>query len=191
MGLSFTRYVEENFHEQIIDAAEAAVKETNYRDIPTEVTRTAVWQIDLNKLYSFDDYAELPIIVAVTIKSSEDGSEYYNKLFMRGIISSTFSEGLCDFGIILNEILSNEPKKLKMRVSDDLLIKSQTNDLQKEINMIIAKAYPHMGYDTVPHKIDPIAIAKQYGYSVQYASLGPKDKVASNDTALYCYETSY
>ena len=177
MGLSFTRYVEENFHEQIIDAAEAAVKETNYRDIPTEVTRTAVWQIDLNKLYSFDDYAELPIIVAVTIKSSEDGSEYYNKLFMRGIISGTFSEGLCDFGIILNEILSNEPKKLKMRVSDDLLIKSQTNDLQKEINRIIAKAYPHMGYDTVPHKIDPIAIAKQYGYSVQYASLGPKDKV--------------
>lgn len=33
MGLSFTRYVEENFHDQIVEAAEAVVEETNYREI--------------------------------------------------------------------------------------------------------------------------------------------------------------
>ena len=42
MGLSFTKYVDETFRDQIIEAAEAIVKETNYREIPTQVTRASV-----------------------------------------------------------------------------------------------------------------------------------------------------
>lgn len=177
MGLSFTRYVEENFHDQIIEAAEAAVEETNYREIPTHVTKALVWQIDLNKLYTFEDYAELPIIIAVTVKSNDDGSDYYNKLYMRGIMSGTFSKGLCDFRIKLKKVLKREPRRIEMKVTDDLLLKSHTKEFENEVSKLIAKAYPHLGYDKLPHEIDPVLIAKKYGFTVVYAPLGPKDKV--------------
>ncbi len=195
MGLSFTKYVEDTFRDKIIEAAEAVVEETNYQEIPTQVTRVSVWQIDLNKLYTFKDYAELPIIVAVTVKSHDDGSDYYNKLYMRGIMSGTFSTGLNDFRIKLKEVLKREPRRMGMKVADDLLLKSRTKEFENEVYKMITKVYPHMNYDRIPHEIDPVLIAKKYGFKVIYAPLGPEDKVrgaftiAKTTVNLYNAET--
>lgn len=195
MGLSFTKYVEENYHDQIVEAAENVVAETNYREIPTQVTKVSVWQIDLNKLYTFEDYAELSIIIAVTVKSNDEGSDYYNKLYMRGIMSGTFSEGLTDFRIKLKDVLTREPRRIEMKVTDDLLLKSHTKEFENEVNKMIAKAYLHMGYDKLPHEIDPVLIARKYGFTVQYAPIGSKEKVrgaftlAETTVNLYNAET--
>ena len=82
-----------------------------------------------------------------------------------------------------------------MKVSDDLLLRSHTKEFENEVYKMIAKSYPHMGYDKLPHEIDPILIAKKYGFAVQYASLGPKEKVrgaftlAKTKVDLYNAET--
>ncbi len=193
MGMSFTKYVENTFNDQITEAAEAVVRETNKEDIPVEVIRVVVWQIDLNRLYSFEDYAELPVIIAVTVKSSEDCSDYYRKLYMRGMISGTFSEGLNDFSITLTEVLMHEPRKTAQKVTDDLLLKSHTKEFEDQIHAMLDKAYRYIDVHTLPHEIDPVLIAKKHGFSVQYAPLGPKNEVRGaftlTETTVNLYDT--
>ena len=111
------------------------------------------------------------------MKSTDDGSDYYNKLYMRGMISGTFSAGFCDFRIKLKEVLKREPRKTEMKVTDDLLLKSHTKGFEKEVSKMIAKTYPHMDYDKRPHQIDPSLMANMYGFSVKYAPLGPASEV--------------
>ena len=116
MRRSFTQYVEETFSKEITAAIEQLVENTNTSGLEVSVSKMSVWQIDLNCLYRYEDYAELPIIVSATIQSEEDGQTFSRRMFMRGKMSGTFSERLEDFEINLSDILKTAPKKTPMKV---------------------------------------------------------------------------
>ena len=177
MRRSFTQYVEETFSKEITAAIEQLVENTNTSGLEVSVSKMSVWQIDLNCLYRYEDYAELPIIVSATIQSEEDGQTFSRRMFMRGKMSGTFSERLEDFEINLSDILKTAPKKTPMKVWDDLLLKTNTKEFEQEVYKMLFKAYKYLYVEKHPQRINTVYIADKFDFSVCFANLGPAEEV--------------
>ena len=192
MRRSFTQYVEKTFSKQIIEEIRNLVEKTNISGLETSVTGMSVWQIDLNCLYRYDDYAELPIIVSATISSEEDGRTFSRRAYMRGMISGTFSDHLDDFQIELKDFLKSSPKKSPMKVWDDLLMKTNTQEFEQEVYKMLFKAYKYLHVEKHPERINTSFVAAALGYSVVFANLGPEEEVRGAftlvDTKIQIYD---
>ena len=111
MDYSFTDYLNNRFYDEIMEAAEECLCADNVRGLSARITAVQIWQISTDVLLKYEDYAEFPVMISARVRTEEDGNTFCRNVYMRGLLSGTFSLHFDDFEISLTEILRHTPKR--------------------------------------------------------------------------------
>ena len=172
MRYSFLNFIQKHFKYELETGIEAFIRDDNERaDIHIEVTKIQIRQIDTSALDKYDDYVELPMTVAITIVSEEEGTEYRRKAIVIGKMSGTFSKMLSDFKFCCSRFSKGVDKKISQKYTDELIpIISSHEECDKEAWCIINTAWPRV-MEYAYKNISPTEMAHCFGMKVYFARL--------------------
>lgn len=150
MSYSFTEYLDNRFHDEIMDAAGECLSADNVRSLSARVVHVQIWQINTDVLLKYEDYAEFPVLVLAVIRTEEDDRTFCRNVCMRGTFTGTFSQYFDDFKITLTEILRYNPKRIQQKFTDDLLPRLTEEEMEEQANRLLFKAYEYLYAETRP-----------------------------------------
>jgi hypothetical protein len=118
MDYSFRQFIEQNYMDKLIAAAEEFIEcDTRYE---IEVTEKCVLieDIDYSPLKQGKDFVRFPIVLHASTMALDNGESYRREVFLRGILSGSFSLRFADIDVHCSSASPNYYGRFKRTYTD-------------------------------------------------------------------------
>lgn len=190
MDYSFRQFIEQNYMDKLIAAAEEFIECDTRYEIEVTVKCVLIEDIDYSPLKQGKDFVRFPIVLHASTMALDNGESYRREVFLRGMLSGSFSLRFADIDVHCSSASSNYYGRFKRTYTDDLLPITKKDEVEKDaeafLNCVLRFA------ECSPGRIDTIAFAGALGIRVYFAQLSDDHSVRAefffNDTDKVMYD---
>ena len=91
MDYSFRQFIEQNYMDKLIAAAEEFIECDTRYEIEVTVKCVLIEDIDYSPLKQGKDFVRFPIVLHTSTMALDNGESYRREVFLRGMLSGSFS----------------------------------------------------------------------------------------------------
>ena len=132
MDYSFRQFIEQNYMDKLIAAAEEFIECDTRYEIEVTVKCVLIEDIDYSPLKQGKDFVRFPIVLHASTMALDNGESYRREVFLRGMLSGSFSLRFADIDVHCSSASSNYYGRFKRTYTDDLLPITKKDEVEKD-----------------------------------------------------------
>ncbi len=175
MDYSFRQFIEQNYMDQLIAAANSYIESDNRCDIEVTVKYALIEDIDYSPLKRGGDFFRFPVVLHASTIALENGESYRREVFLRGMLSGSFSRRFEDIDVHCHAASTLRYKRFNRTYTDELLPVTKKEDIEKDAEAFLNTV--RLFADCPAGRIDTIAFAKELGIRVYFAPISDDHSV--------------
>ncbi len=192
MDYSLRQFIEQNYMDTLIAAANSYISSDTRGDIEVTVKYVLIEDMDYSPLKRGGDFFRFPVVLHASTVALENGESYRREVYLRGMLSGSFSKHFEDIDVHCHAASTLRYKRFNRTYTDELLPISKKEDVDKDAEAFLNTTLRFA--ECAPGRIDTIAFAKSLGISVYFAQISEDHSVRAEffffDTEKVMYDAA-